>query len=193
MPILSSSLPSDDSVTDRTSSSSADWSIETPQPTQHPRPMSNPLIIPPEAVFLPSSTTVQKSRRTISHLTSARGRLIVIDSDSEDNEPEDELKDSPISLSEAEWLCRQQILSPVKRGSKQSEINSRWSATSSNNAETCNHFMPVSNKHMNWAVDRSQISQSRDKEDRYDNSLPMPRSFVHRPDENAKITGSEWI
>ena len=77
VPVLRSSPLPDDSVIDRSSSSSADWSIDTPpQPTQSLRPMSNPFVIPPEALFPPSSITVPKSRWKSSRSIIAQGRLI---------------------------------------------------------------------------------------------------------------------
>jgi hypothetical protein len=79
--------------------------------------MSNSFAIPPEALFLPPNVTVRKSRQKSSRSITDQGRLVIEESDSED-----EVGGASPILSEMDWLCRQEGLSPIKRKSDQSEV-----------------------------------------------------------------------
>lgn len=166
--VLGSSLIPDGSLTDRSSYSSNDWSLETPsQRTQPPRPMSNPFIIPPEALFLPPSGMVQKSRKKSSGPISAQGRVVIehSSSDSENNDREDQTRDvSPPPL-EADWLSRQQHgLSPTKRNSKHSEAATQWNLTGADNIDSSDPFVLVRGKYTGWAVNIIKHQQARESE-----------------------------
>lgn len=195
VPVLRSSPLPDNSAIDRSSYSSADWSIKTPpQPTQSVRPMSNPFTIPPEALFLPSSVTVRKWRRRASRLISAQSRLVIEDSDSEDNDPEDEVGGAFPPPAEAELLFRQQGLSPIKRDSKQSELATRWSFASVETMDKVDSFGRVSGKHMTSAMNERQNQQADERDNKDRNSgLPMQGSIAPRPDEKAYYGKPEWI
>jgi hypothetical protein len=195
VPVLRSLLIPDNSVIDRSSYSSADWSIETPpQPTQSMRPLSNPFAIPPEALFLPSSVTVRKPRRRTSLLISAQGHLEIEDSDSEDNDPEDEARSPSPPPSEAEWLCRQQGLSHIKWESEQSEVPTRWSIASAGTMNESDSFMRVREKHMAWAMNRNQNQEAdgSDNKDRHADLLVLG-SVAPRPNDKAYYGKPEWI
>jgi hypothetical protein len=77
VPVLNSSPLPDDSGRDR-----------SPQRMQPLRPIPNPFNIPPEAIFLPSTVTIRKSRRKTSRFIPAQGRLVIEDSDGEDSDLE---------------------------------------------------------------------------------------------------------
>jgi len=157
--------------------------------------MSNPFDMPPEAVFLPSSVTIRKSRRETSRFIPSQGRLVIEDSGGEDSDPEGQVGGvSPPPL-EAEWLSRQQGLLPTKRDSKQSDVAPRWSLTSANAIDKNDPFVLTRGKHMAWAVNnnKSQLAGESDSRDRHFCSPQIPGAFAPPPHDKANDSKPECI
>jgi hypothetical protein len=196
VPVSRSSPPPDYSFIDRSSYPSGDWPIETPpQPTQSLRPISNPFVIPPEALFLPSSVTVRKSRRKTSRFISAQSRLVIEDSDNEDNDPEDQFGGASPPPSEAEWLSRQQGFSPTKRESKQNVVAPRRNIAKADAMDKGGSLVRARGKHMAWTMNRNQHQQAdeSDNKDRQAGALLMLGFIAPRPDDKANYYRPEWI
>jgi hypothetical protein len=196
VPVLRSMALPDDSLIDGSSYSSAEWSIETlPQPTQTRRPMSNSFVIPPEALFPPSNSTVPKSKRESSHSILAQGRLIIEHSDSEDENPEAEDGSASPPPSEAEWLSRQQGLSPIKRDSKQNEVATRWSFASSDTVDKSDYFLHDRGNHMTWAPNRNhyQHADSKNTEDKHSHGPQILEYLAPGSDDKAHYGKPAWI
>lgn len=197
VPVLRSSPPDDSALQDNSFCSSAGCSIETPsQPLQAPRLASNPLVSIPEAIFSQQSVTIRKSGRKNSLSIIAQGRLIIQDSDDEGNDPEDHFGSTSPAPSEAEWLSREQTLSPVKRDLGWIDISTRYGLDRAEMRNKTDSLEDLRKKRMAWGGNRSLNQPADDSEDEDQGSLhPLTGigSIVPRVDDKDPYRMRNWI
>lgn len=95
--------------------------------------------------------------------------VLLEDSSSSDEDPEAKTGVASLPPSEAEWLCKQQGLSRIKRDSKQNEVATRWSFASADTVGKSDYFLRDRGKHMAWAPNRNknQHADNRNNEDQH--------------------------